>query len=194
MGAILGAVLLTVVGSGEALAQGYNWKYWAGSDGAYDVGDGTRDNPTRRIRFINVEYNGPANYDSWRKCFLDAVGEYRRTNVTHALGGNYNFFEVGGLSENVKRIVGWFDEKSGTYGFVVINRIEKGVVNYGDNNGTGFDIGANPDNFYKWKIGYEPGDHGPGITYYVAVQLWKHKGTASPNAGVAFWFRRSGSI
>lgn len=193
-GEVVGALIVAAVAAGPGLTQGPTWVYWGGKQGSYETGSNTKDNPARKIRFINVEYSGPAELKRWRECFLDAVRVYRKEDVSHPTGKDGDFFEVGGLSDTKKRILGWHDDASGLYGFVVVTRIEGDKVFYTDNNGQDMVVGPTPGNFVRWKIGYTRGDWGPGITYFAAVQLWKHKGKDGPNAGCSFRFREAGGI
>jgi hypothetical protein len=184
------AIALVLCGFSEAQAnpRPFEWVYWAGKQGAYQAAG------NRQIRFINVEYRGPENAVLWNHCFNEAAQLYRRENITFPMGGNNNFFEVGGLSNSVKRIVGWTDDTTGQGAYIVITDIQGGAVNYYRNDGQAFVIGGNPGNFEDWRIGHQNGDWGPGITSLVSIQLWKHLGGNGPNAGVAFWLRQVGRI
>jgi len=161
----------------------YKWHYWHSLQGTYKAVN------NRRIRFLNIEYIGPNSLQLWERCFVEAAHHYRREDVTYKVGHANDFFEVGNLSNSVKRIVGWIDDSNGEHGYAVLTRIVGDTVYYTTNDGKSYIVHNNPNNFANWKIGFTPGDWDSGKITYVSIQIWKHLGNGSPNAGVSLRFR-----
>ena len=173
------AILAVCISQSPAKAEdSFGWSAYGGKQGSYRF-DATK--PLRRVRLIHIKYQGPANVNQWRKAFVKAADYYEQENMSATMGGDGDFFEVGGLSNSNKRIVGWFDYLSDDYGFLVLTRIADGLVYYTSNDGKRWKIGAQTSNFVRWK---------PGYNSYFAIQLWKHRGIDSPNAAVCFrsWY------
>lgn len=176
---------LNTLQAGENL---YQWKYWSSHKGTYNWAE------NRRIRLINVQYEGPSDPRLWDRCFWEATELYRRNNITYRKGGDHDFFLVEPLPPGVNRIVGWCDDVSGQGGYLVITAVDlaRGRVHYTTNNGRSTSRNDDPDNYESWKIGYMSGDWGPGITQSVSIQIWKEG--YSQAAAVALWYREEGHI
>jgi hypothetical protein len=167
-------------------ASSYSATYFADTRGAYYFQVRSGGPQVRRaIRFINIDYNGPADGRLWHKAFFDAAAQYKKDNVTFHRGGDGDFFTVSGLHISRQRIVGWYDDATDQGGYAVITQIAPDKVYYTMNNGFSKYGIADPSNFEKWKMGYEPGDWDDGFDLGTSLQLWKH-GKSRTQAAVSF--------
>lgn len=188
----LALFVLAALGTGSANAQGaYRWGYWADRQESY-FAEGTQSGRyvRRAIRFINIEYEGPRRMDLWHRAFVEAANFYKREGITFHRAKPFSsgdFFTVEGLSASRHRLVGWYDDNTGVYGFVAIHRVTTTHVFYTTNEGREGSA-TGPNNFEDWSLGYLAGDWDAGTESLVSVQVWKHTDVGT-QAAVTFWLR-----
>lgn len=193
LGLAVGA--MAAVMAGHARAQGpppYTWKYWFDRQEAYESGPSVKVGQPpqwvkRSIRFINIEYDGSAKLELWKRAFADAAAHYKKEGISYRLGRDGDFFTVEGLSASRQRLVGWADDSTGESGFVAIQRVTVSRVYYTISDGRQGSA-SGPDNFVSWSLGFLPGDWDSGSESLVSVQVWKHRDVGT-QAGVTFRFR-----
>ncbi|QDU98693.1 hypothetical protein Pla8534_65660 [Lignipirellula cremea] len=161
----------------------YNASYRADKQGSYDG-----------VRFIYVDYQGPANAQLWAQAFSDISRHCIKENITHRKGGDGDWFPVRGLSNSRQVIVGYVNDKNQTWKYVVIHRITPTQVQYLVNGTQPKAQGRDPGNFEKMFVGsyVTPGNLAYGTPdavtkRYAAIQIWKH-GHNEVDAGVTFRF------
>ncbi len=160
-------------------ANEYKVRYSYDQQGSYKVKCSGQD---RSIRFVRLEYEGPASPKLWDEAFSKVARAFDKKDITAKKQSNGEFTKTKGLHNFRHQIVGWCSETTGKYGFVVVTRIEGDKVHYFDSQSKKFwRIGTNPNNFIKWHIGSEAGDW-VGHETYAAIQLWKHKDQIDPHA------------
>jgi hypothetical protein len=174
------AFLLGIAPSVQAQSP-YKLEYRANKQGSYDG-----------VRFINIDYRGPADAKLWGSAFNDIARHCIKEDITHRKGQDGDWFKVSGLSNSRQVILGYVDDKKKTWGYIVVYKITPTHVYYLINGTQKKSQGRDPGNFEKWYLDsfVTPGNLAYGTPdqvtkRYAAIQIWKH-GENEVDAGVTF--------
>lgn len=181
----------------------YKLTYWAPMTGIYKPGNPTNgsdylsdngrlNNPYREIRFAKILYRGTASMEGYTNAVRDVMAQCKEKDQTFELGADGKFTVVPSkdIGPSRKAIFAWSDDVTGDYAFVVVDRVENGVIHYVLNKGQTGRAVADPGNFINWSLGSYIGEisvpRGSGARLavvptgrrnkFASVQLWLHHG------------------